>query len=211
MRSKNRDRISSEIGAMATAASDFPRVDSMQCKTACCCGVFSPCYFDEKCLGCRSNGGLLCCEGTGYCGCAPQSTICKGSKQCCCLVSACQCPPGDDVPCMCALCGLTCYGAWKSGGAPRQQVMQRRGGAATHKAEAMPAAAAAMPIATLVNGGRLKVGLCKNRSKGQAKRFERPSHRSTFAPILPRNTDDPYQTTTPTTARSSPRHERRRC
>ncbi len=100
----------------------------------CCCN-YGLCYFDfPSCVGCTQVSECLCighecclssthppltCDKKEnmWCqiGCyilsiylkAP-TTCCKGSGHCCCQVGECSFPPEQDMPCICAMYGLTC-------------------------------------------------------------------------------------------------------
>ena len=111
----------------------MPPINKMNCKTACCCYVCSPCYIDfPDCLACQIIDNCLCFESMVHCGifeqscrqrCCKEFTCCKSSVQCCFVVEACAIPCDKDVPFMIGLCGVMCKDGpeeWKNA-VPAQQ------------------------------------------------------------------------------------------
>jgi len=89
---------------------------------ACMCS-YSGFLCGSECLGIMCSQQYCCCEGecclkpgapSLCCICCEgryneELVCCKGQQQVCCCVSAGSIPPVEEVPCMLAWCGLTCY------------------------------------------------------------------------------------------------------
>lgn len=99
------------FGALYT---DFPALvgcsgkeECLCCEEEFCLKLNTPSYGVNFATGdgyiCKLS--LLCCQ----LGIKVPTVLCKGKGQCCCLVNAGACPPGGDVPIMCAICCVSLY------------------------------------------------------------------------------------------------------
>jgi len=82
-------------------------------KCECCCIREAYCCKIGKCypIGCCEAKDTLCSCGLGFYQCAyiEPTTFMKCQSQFCCYVEQCAIPSDDEVPMVCACCGLACY------------------------------------------------------------------------------------------------------
>jgi len=95
----------------------FDHKEVIVCNAGCCfhdgllCG--------SQCIGCMQRAQCCCIKWESYCKplrcgcyyrcCVDDCVCCKSHQQCCCYVIGASCPPDNEVPCMFAIGGLTCY------------------------------------------------------------------------------------------------------
>merc|ERR1712167_24165 len=88
----------------------FNSIDSGKiCLYSACCCQHSGCYWDKGCCGRSCKLQSLSCKYVEQLNCCDAPTCCKWSDQCCCWVDQYSIPCDEEVPCMLASCGLTCF------------------------------------------------------------------------------------------------------